>query len=176
MTNKIKKLCIGISLAASIALQPLPEARAGVGGIALLLGGTELLALAGGTGLATGLIGAHTVKDNEFLSVTFAIVAYIGLIILDEKNPHTLIYARLQEDEIALLGLTREEAAVFNSEIAEVNAVKASVAQELMKMENPSPEDASEMWGEFGHCLSPATMNVVNRISVTLQENLREQQ
>jgi hypothetical protein len=126
--------------------------------------GAIVTAVSGVTATATiyalGATGAYFSGAAALILLSVPGVA-IGLIILDEKNAD-LKFKPLTQDNARLLGLTEEELDVYNSEVDELNLIKAEVEEQVS--ENVTDEEIAQLWTEYGKSLSPETMTVAAKV------------
>jgi len=170
MKKLILSLVIGISLIGfstknasaivSLALANAPLAVAGASvtavGAALITTGVFVMSDDDSTG---SLIALFT------LVVPGAIVAALGIVILDEGNGINLNFKELNIVASNKLKLSHEELESFNYEIDEINAIKESIQNELWEMENPSLELAGKLWTDYSEELTPAAFRAVQKVS-----------
>lgn len=94
-----------------------------------------------------------------------ALVGFLGIVILDEKNP-AVSFAAIDEASAAALGMTQAEQNAYNSEIEELNAVYQSVAAGLMTDENQSAEKAQALWNDYKDYVSADAFSGMAKVAV----------
>jgi hypothetical protein len=176
MKSKISSTLLAALLAVTVIFAPMQKSHAAIGGLIWLFGGTEVVAIVGGGTVLGGYIWAlieAEVGNDEWAGLRGIAFALLGLYILDEDGQQSMNYGHLEEEQIANLGITKDQARVFNGQLEEVNAVKDTIASTVGQLENPSFEDVQGLWQEHSGVLAPETMVVVDKISQALQESLK---
>lgn len=110
--------------------------------------------------LIASTIGSYTAVGFAILSVP---VALTGFVILDEKNAD-LKFGQISEEKARLLKVTREEVAVYNSEVEELNVVKEMIESRVTEKSKQAVID--RLWQEYKDTLSPETLKVAAQITI----------
>lgn len=100
-----------------------------------------------------------------FIGIGAAVIAVVGIITLDGEGGQKLAFAELSPKQAKVLGVTKEETAIFNSEIDMANQVFTQVTSDLDRMEKPKAQDAKALWEQYESMLSVETVNVMKKIS-----------
>lgn len=130
------------------------------------------LGMLAGAGVG-GIIAEKTYHDNSdiiatggtFIGIGSAVIAVVGIIALDGKGGQKLAFTELTQKQAKLLGVTKEETRIFNSELDMANQVFTQVTTDLDRMEKPAPKDAKALWEQYESMLSAETVSVMQKIS-----------
>ncbi len=112
-----------------------------------------------GSMLASSFVGATVSIAVMMVSVP---VAACGLVVLDEKNAD-LNFSELTEQDASKIGATLQELNVYNTEIDELNAVKAEIESRVT--DNSSDDEINGLWQEYKDTLSPETLRVAGLVA-----------
>lgn len=127
-----------------------------IGGIITAVSGVTAI------GTITALSVTGTYFTGALTLILFSIPgAAIGLVVLDEKNAD-LKFRPLTEDKALLLGISNDDLEIFNSEVDELNAIKAEVESQVT--DKLSDEEIALMWSDYAQSLSPETMTVAAKV------------
>lgn len=132
------------------------------------------LGMLGGSGVVAIISSKFEHNNSDILAtgavfgyIGSAIVAAVGIVTLDGEGGQKLAFAELSPKQAKVLGVTKEETAIFNSEIDMANQVFTQVTSELDRMEKPQPKDAKALWEQYESMLSVETVNVMKKISLS---------
>lgn len=170
------RIVFSLLLSLTLFFTTMPKAEALVG-IAISSQSTRsvggLMSLAGAGGVAAGVT-LTAIFGNSYaflaLSVLGATAGIIGIVVLDEKSAE-LKFSLLDSQKAALLGVSNEEAEVFNSEIEELNLIKGEIEAQISK--KTSDREIVEQWKTAQKYLSPETLKVATRIIAASVETKR---
>ncbi|MGE3609513.1 MAG: hypothetical protein AB7I27_07995 [Bacteriovoracaceae bacterium] len=96
-----------------------------------------------------------------------AIVAFLGGVVLEDGTVSMEFYP-VKEADHQLLGITAEEAAIYNSELDQVNVITHQMALDLNKIEKPTVEDSTEVFLKYKSLVSEETSKVMAKIALTM--------
>jgi hypothetical protein len=164
------RLILSVIFAFSVFIGNAPKAEAVVG-LALnhhttkVVGG--VMSVSGVTGFFGGMLLSSIVSATITLPIMIVSgpLAFAGIIVLDEKNA-TMEFAVLSPDNGSNVGATQEELVIYNSEVDELNAVKAEI--ESRTSEDSSSEEIAGIWKEYVDTLSPETLKVAGLVAKKL--------
>jgi len=130
------------------------------------------LGMLGGSGVVALISSQFEHHDNMVLSsgavfgyIGSAIVAAVGIVALDGEKGQKVEFAELSKKQAKQLGITSEEAQIYNSELDMVNQVFVQVTSDLDRMEKPEPKDAKALWEQYESMLSVESISVMKKIS-----------
>ena len=115
------------------------------------------LAIAG-LGMSVGGVIVAEYSDEA----TGFMLVLMGLVIMDEET-QTLKFNTLSDKLAQDKGVNLEDAAIYNSEIEEVNIIFNEVTSQLTK--DSTVEDSKKLWSEHQDMLSVETIKVLKTIS-----------
>ncbi|MFL5786358.1 MAG: hypothetical protein ACJ76H_17195 [Bacteriovoracaceae bacterium] len=161
------RLFLSILFAFSVFIGNTPKAEAVVG-LALnhhtvkVVGG--VMSVSGVGGFFGGMLLSSVVSATITLPIMIVSgpLAFAGLIVLDEKNA-SMDFAVLSPENASAIGASSDELAVYNSEVDELNAVKADI--ESRTTEEASNEEITGLWKEYVDSLSPQTLKVAGLVA-----------
>lgn len=164
----MKSLLLAIALSVSL-LKPM-KAEALVGAIfahrtVKTVGAVG--AIGGGVITGTGIIGAMVTSGTwnalgwMVVALGGAGIAGIGLIILDDDSVLDIEFKPIDLNQQELF-VTKEEIAIYNSEIDLLNMIRKTIISETDEEENT--DDAEVRWLEYSDYLHPATFRVAQEV------------
>ncbi len=163
-------------LAIALTVSTLTVSRPSHSAVALVTFNAPLalmsLGMLAGAGVG-GIIADRTYHNNNdiiatggtFIGIGAAIIAAVGIIALDGEGGQKLAFAELSKVQAKKLGVSAEEARIFNSELDMANQVFTQVTSDLDRMEKPQPKDAKALWEQYESMLSVETVSVMKKIS-----------
>ena len=170
MKNPLKKTMTALMITAALVSSFVPRTSHAAVGIGMLLfGGAGIPAIViGGTFTAIGL-GMDLTSGSGFAGFVDAAeglsLAFTGLVVLDTKDQQGVLFAALDDKATTNLKISPVEAAAYNSELDEVNAVRDEVTARLLESKKPTMELSNETWNELKTQISPEAYSVVQKIS-----------
>ncbi len=163
-------LVLSVFLATSIAAPKRSDALVGIAttvsfgviGAPILIGGLIL----GGLG-AAGVVSGISSNSGEGFLKALGSCAYVGLglLILDQQGNQAVQFTALMPEQARKLEISDESLDVYNQNLAELNAVAATISSELATIEQPTVQDSAKLWNEFKADLSPEAFEVAAKIS-----------
>lgn len=132
------------------------------------------LGMLAGAGVG-GIIAEKTYHNNNdiiatggtFIGIGSAIIAAVGIIALDGEGGQKLAFAEISTKQAKALGVSAEEARIFNAELDMANQVFTQVTSDLDRMEKPQAKDAKALWDQYESMLSAETVSVMKKISLS---------
>lgn len=88
-----------------------------------------------------------------------------GAIVLDGEEGQILEFSAINSIEAKRLGLSVIEAASFNAEIDQVNALASFVDSEVALLSDAKAEDAAKVWNDVKNEVKPETFSALVKIS-----------
>jgi hypothetical protein len=173
MKRKLVSAILTVALATAVVFAPMQKAQAGVGGLIIAFGGTQIVAILGGAISVGSLIAMYTVDtEDPFAGLGMFAWMMLGVIILDEDGSQAVRYSHIGPEQAETLGVSLDDAEVFNGEVEEVNAILGTISGELSALEAPSLEDAQAAWDKYGDNLQPGSRRVIDKISIAVDAQL----
>jgi cell division protein FtsB len=96
---------------------------------------------------------------------TYVPLFLAGLVILDDNGKMT--FGELEADKASEAGVTADEAAAYNSELEELNAIKDMVSSEVADLEGSKEvraEAAKELWTVYQDYVSPEAFSALVKL------------
>lgn len=88
-----------------------------------------------------------------------------GVFLLDGEQGREVIFNEVSIDEAHFLNMSSEEVARYNDELEQVNAIRQDILVELAKTNEPTHEQARQLWNEMGKdLLSPEAFTATMKI------------
>jgi len=164
----MKKIISLILVMCFLSISFTPKAEATVG---LIIDSKATRVVAGITGATSlgiifGSAAFNAIFGNSYTALAltgFSILGvFIGMVILDEKNPE-LTFQILSNTAAEKLGLTNLDVDIYNSEIEELNTIKEIIESQVS--DNASHVEITRLWNQYKENLSPETMKVASKIA-----------
>lgn len=124
-----------------------------------------IVTIAGGG--TAGFFGVKQFRNGDGVTGTLLSLASLGMIgmgLLFLDSEQSLAFKEISSGDAHKLGVTLEEAQLYNSEIDQVNALASEVSEELSLIKNPTEQDSSKAWLSVKEYLSPETLKVMGKI------------
>ncbi len=101
-------------------------------------------------------------------------VALVGLgIVLLDENAGNIEFNSIDDKNAKRIGLTQEEQDAFNNSLDEINFVKDEISMELLKIEEPTLEDANRMWDESSDLIDADAFNALTKVKNSIANSIK---
>jgi hypothetical protein len=146
------------------------------------------LMITGGVGILPGapIVGliaaaAYTPATTGFAVASAGLVgvgagifaALIGLVVLDAPAmQQELAFDAITDAEAASLGISEAEQSAYNHELPEINALRETVRDEVLRAGNPSFLKTSTAWQSYSGLLDPQAFNALKKVSAGIRTSI----
>lgn len=178
----MKKLLASLVMALSITISATPKAQAGIGALisvpaVVTIGGVAAasgaLLFVDAAGLIWRPISCHQSGAVDFSCLGSGMVSILmitaGLIVLDNEDGK-ISFHEANKQMKHLKNFSSKDIAQYNSELDQLNAINAEIAEEVSLDETV---DAKSRWEDLGTHLSPATMQIAGANAANLLKSLK---
>lgn len=161
----MKSLALSILVSTSVLIPKTSSAGVGFPLSSPLIITAGIATIAGGG--TAGFFGVKQFKKGDGVSGTLLSLASLGMIgmgLLFLDSEQSLAFKEISSLDALELGVSSEEASIYNSELDQVNALASEVSEELSQIKKPTVGDSSKAWMSVKEYLSPETIRVMGKI------------
>lgn len=163
----MKKFFSTLVLSLSLMMAVTPRANALVG---IYIGSTAVMALGGLVAATGGVWIAKGPADHERaagrgFSLKGLLFIINGIILLDGDQAGEIEFTAMESSE----KFSEKKVAIYNSELAELNAIHQTVQAEL---EAGSAANGQQLWAEYGSALSQETLEIAGHVGQKLLNSI----
>jgi hypothetical protein len=99
-------------------------------------------------------------------------VALLGLVVLDTGSGQDLAFKAVAPREALALGMTADEATSYNEHLAEINAMRETVRDDVLRAGTPGYQRVSDTWDAYSAALPKDAYDGLKKVSAGIRHTM----